>query len=110
MHIQCAAAHGGEERLGDAVAVCGPDQDLRPKCQDRGQLLLVETRRLPYGKAHRARRDLHRGLAQYAARRGTIRLRHDSRDLNDPALAKTIKRLERAHREIWGAEEERPLC
>jgi len=30
-------------------------------------------------------------------------------DLNDAALAKTVERLERANRELRGAEEERPL-
>jgi len=58
----------------------------------------------------RARRDLHRGLAQHTARCGTIGLRHHSHDLNDAALAKTVECLERANRELRGAEEQSALC
>src|SRR5207249_3546977 len=61
------------------------------------------------------RRALHqrysgRGLAQNTARRGAIGLRHHARDLDNAALAKPVERLERAHRELRGPQEERPLC
>ncbi len=110
MHVEGAAADGGEERLRDPVAVRGPDQELRPQREDRGDLLFIEARRLADGETHGACGHLHRGLAQHPARCGAIGLRHHARDLNDAALAKTIERLERADCERRGAEEQSALC
>jgi hypothetical protein len=59
---------------------------------------------------HGACRDLHGGLAHDSTRCWAVRLRDHSHDLNDAALAKTVECLERANRELRGAEEESALC
>jgi hypothetical protein len=110
VNVQRAAAHGGEERFRDLVAIRRPDEELRAQGEDRADLLVIKARGLPDREAERASRDLYRGLAQDAARRGPIGLRYDPDDLNDPALAETIECLERADGELRRAQEESALC
>ena len=110
MDVERAAAHRGEERLGDLVAVRGPHEELGTKGEDRGHLLLIEARGLADRQTHGHRRDLHRGLAENSAGCGTIGLCHDPDDLNDAALAKPFECLERANRELRGSQKQSALC
>src|SRR5437764_199770 len=110
MNVEGPTAHCGEKRLRDLVAVRGPDQELRTERQYRGDLTVVEARRLPYRQAHGACRHLHRGLAQLAARRWTVGLCHHGHDLNGAALAETVECLERADRELRRSQKQSALC
>jgi hypothetical protein len=110
VHVERAAAHRREKRFRNLVPVRGPHQDLGAQGEYGRDLFVVEARRLTDRKAHRASRHLDRRLPHDAARRRTVGLRDDSGDLNDAALAKTIKGLERAGSERRCAEEQRALC
>ena len=106
MDVNGVPGRGLDERRGDAVAIRGPHEELRPQREDGLERSAAQTRRLEDGDADRARPLFHRRLAERAAMGRAIGLRDDADERERAGVGQALHRVERRDGEGRRAEKE----